>query len=627
MNFRNLLCSTTCVLVLTGAAAAAQGSEWIAEHYAKREVMIPMRDGVRLSTAIYAPRESSAPVPILLRRTPYGRKPYGEELVPEKLGPNELFAERGYVFVVQDVRGCYLSEGEFENMRPHDPVKESAAEIDESTDAWDTIEWLLANVEGHNGRVGMYGISYPGFYAAAGMIDAHPALRAVSPQAPIADWWYDDFHHHGAFFLPHAFNFFANFGRERPEPVTQRPWDFDHRTPDGYRFFLDLGPLSNAEEDYFRGGVPFWTELTEHPNRDEFWQARDILPHLSSVAPAVMTVGGWYDAEDLYGPLNVYRSIEEKNPHATNVLVMGPWRHGGWSRDDGDRLGKARFGAKTSVFFREKIELPFFEHFLRDVGDFRQAEATVFDTGANRWRHFGAWPPGGTYPLRYYLRDGDQLLVWQPRGKEDESTAFVSDPKKPVPFTEAVAIGMTREYMTDDQRFASRRPDVLTFRSPPLTRPQTMAGPMNVVLYVSTTREDADWIVKLIDEFPADAPDPEDAPEGWHAGGYQMMVRSEVLRGRFRDDPAEPKPFVPEKVTEIRIPLQDIMHTFQRHHRIVLQIQSTWFPMVDRNPQTWVDNIFHAEAQDFQAATHRVYHTHQRESRIEFAVWGASAGG
>ncbi len=612
--------------VRASTLAAPQGAEWVAEHYDKREVMIPMRDGVRLSTAIYAPKGRDAEVPILLRRTPYGRKPYGDGVYPEKLGPSELFAEKGYVFVVQDVRGCYLSEGEFENMRPHDPQKDSPQEIDESSDAWDTIDWLIANVEGHNGRVGMYGISYPGFYAAAGMIDAHPALRAVSPQAPIADWWYDDFHHHGAFFLPHFFNFFSRFGLPRPEPVTERSWDFDHGTPDGYRFFLELGPLSNVDAWYFDGKIAFWNDFQAHPNRDEFWQARDLLPHLSNTAPAVMTVGGWYDAEDLYGPLNIYRSVEAKNPDVTNVLVMGPWRHGGWSRDDGDRLGKARFGSKTSLFYRERLELPFFEHFLRDVGTFDQAEATVFDTGAGRWRHFGEWPPGGARPTRLFLHEDGYLSVNLVGGGESEFTEFVSDPAKPVPFTEEVAIGMTREYMTDDQRFASRRPDVLTFRSSKFHVDTTVAGPLVAVLHVSTSGQDADWVVKLIDEFPPDAADPEDAPEGWHAGGYQMMVRSEVLRGRFRDDPSRPTPFVPDQVTELRVPLQDVLHTFRAHHRMVIQVQSTWFPLVDRNPQTWVDNIFEAEEADFQPATHRIHHTSKQPSRIEYSVWGAGQG-
>ncbi len=612
----------TLILLAPAAGAAPQGAEVLAERYEKREVMIPMRDGVRLSTAIYTPREAPEPVPILLRRTPYGRKPYGTDAFPEKLGPSELFAERGYVFVVQDVRGCFLSEGEFENMRPHDADKGSPEEIDESTDAWDTIEWLVQNVEGHNGRVGMHGISYPGFYAAAGMIDAHPALRAVSPQAPIADWWYDDFHHHGAFFLPHFFNFFASFGRARPEPVTERAWGFDHGTPDGYRFFLDLGPLRNVDVEHFHGQIAFWKDVVAHPDRDEFWQARDLLPHLSNVAPAVMTVGGWYDAEDLYGPLHVYRSVEEKNSDVTNVLVMGPWRHGGWARDEGDRLGKARFGQKTALYFREKLELPFFEHFLRDAGEFRQAEATVFDTGAHRWRHFGNWPPQGMGQGRFFLHPDGWLSINRPLEGKAETTDFLSDPARPVPYTEAIATRMTREYMTDDQRFASRRPDVLTFRSEPMYKDTTLAGPVEAILHVSTTAEDADWVVKLIDEFPPDAPDPEDAPEGWHAGGYQMMVRSEVVRGRFRDDPARPRPFVPDQVTEVRVPLQDVLHTFKRHHRLVIQVQSTWFPLVDRNPQKWVDNIYLAEETDFRAATHRVHHTTEHASRVEFSVWG-----
>lgn len=611
---------------LAAAAAPAPSqstAEFIRANYTKREVQIPMRDGVKLFTAIYEPIDRSQPYPIMLFRTPYSVRPYGADQFPTALGPSERFARERFIFVYQDVRGRYMSEGEFVNMTPHVPAKQSPTDIDESADTSDTIEWLMHNVGNHNGRVGQWGISYPGFYSAAGMIDAHPALKAVSPQAPIADWYFDDFFHHGAFFLPHNFNFMASFGRPRPQPTTEGWQRFDHGTPDGYQFFMDLGPLKNADEKYFKGDVAFWTETTQHPNYDEFWQRRNILPHLHNVAPAVMTVGGWYDAEDLYGPLNIYRSIEAKNPGIFNILVMGPWVHGGWARTDGDAVGNARFGEKTSLFYREHIELPFFNYHLKDRGELNLPEAYVFETGANRWRTFDQWPPAP--PLAderfLYLRERGGLAFVPP--SDHDAAAFdqyTSDPAKPVPFTEEIAIGMTKNYMTDDQRFAARRPDVLVYQTPPLDEDVTLVGPIIAELWVSTSGTDSDWIVKVIDVFPPDAKDPEGLPPGRRMGGYQMMVRSEVIRGRFRNSYEHPEPFVPDEPTFVRLPLQDVLHTFLKGHRIMVQVQSTWFPLVDRNPQKYVDNIFFANEEDFIRATQRVYRGGERQSRLRVSV-------
>jgi hypothetical protein len=513
-----------------------------------------------------------------------------------------------------------MSEGEFVNMTPHVSDKQTARDIDESTDTYDTIEWLLANVPNHNGNVGMWGISYQGFYAAAGMIAAHPALKAVSPQAPIADWWYDDFHHHGAFFLPHSFNFFAVFGLPRPAPTTEWGPRFEHGTPDGYQWFLDLGPLQNVEDRYFRGRIKFWTEATRHPNYDSFWQSRNILPHLHDVAPAVMTVGGWFDAEDLYGALNIYRSIEEKNPGVFNILVMGPWRHGGWARDDGDSLGNIHFGSTTSLFYRENIESRFFKHFLKGEGELDLPEAYVFETGANRWRTFADWPPTGLDVGYLYLGEDFSLTLGSPNSAVEAWDEYVSDPSKPVPYTQDIDIGMTREYMTDDQRFAARRPDVLAYQTEALDEDVTLAGPVMADLWVSTSGTASDWVVKLIDVFPDDASDPEGLPRGTRMGGYQMMVRSEVIRGRFRNSPERPEPFVPDSVINVVLPLQDVLHTFKSGHRIMVQIQSTWFPLVDRNPQKYVDNIFTAEADDFMRATQRVYRSRRHPSRLRVGV-------
>ena len=452
------------------------------------------------------------------------------------------------------------------------------------------------------------------------MIDAHPAIQAVSPQAPIADWWFDDFHHHGALFLPHSFNFFATFGLPRPQPTTEWGPRFDYGTPDGYQFFLDLGPLGNADERYFKGQVAFWTEVAQHPNRDDFWQSRDIVPHLNSVAPAVMTVGGWFDAEDLYGPLAIYRSIEERNPETFNILVMGPWRHGGWARTDGEGLGNVTFGSPTSVFYRENIELPFFEFYLKGKGSVDLPEAYVFETGVNRWQTFEEWPPAEVQERSLYLHGGGTLSFTQPSTAAVAWDEYVSDPAKPVPFTQDVATGMTREYMTDDQRFAAGRPDVLAFQTEVLDEDVTLAGPVVADLWVSTSGTASDWIVKLIDVLPPDTPDHDGLPRGVHVGGYQMMVRSEVIRGRFRNSAEFPEPFVPDQPTHVVLPLQDVLHTFQRGHRIMVQIQSTWFPLVDRNPQKYVDNIFEAGEDDFIRATQRVYRSQNLPSHLRVGV-------
>lgn len=602
--------------------------EYVESCYEKHEYRVPMRDGALLHTAVYSPRDTSRTYPFLMRRTPYSCRPYGEDAYPSDLGPNETLMERGYIFVFQDVRGCYMSEGQFVNMRPHIDNKRGPKDVDESTDTYDTIDWLIKHIPNNNGRVGMWGISYPGFYCAAGMIDAHPALKAVSPQAPIADWWMDDdFHHQGAFFLAPAFGFMYAFGHQREDLTTSHWQSFDFPTPDGYQFFLDLGSLANVNPKYFHNEIPFWNDMASHPNDDAFWQARNLLPHLHHVAPAVMTVGGLFDAEDLYGPLHIYESVEKKNPNVFNVLVMGPWFHGGWERSDGDHLGNIRFGAKTSLYYRKKLETPFFEHFLKDKGSFKPAEATIFETGANRWRTFDAWPPEEAIRSAIYFRGEGQLRCGDPHETDDNVAfdEFVSDPARPVPYTEEIVTGMTREYMTDDQRFAARRPDVLVYQTKPLNAKLTLAGPMTADLWVSTSQTDADWVVKLIDVLPPDTETPgevdrHDWPRPRALGGYQMLVRGEIFRGRFRNDRARPEPFVPGQPTHVRIPILDVLHTFQPGHRVMVQIQSTWFPLADRNPQKFVPNIFEAGDTDFVPATHRVYRSATHPSRLEIGV-------
>jgi putative CocE/NonD family hydrolase len=587
---------------------------YIRLHYTKHEYMVPMRDGVKLMTSVFVPKETSKTYPILMKRTPYNVAPYGEEKYPSRLGPSEHFVRAGYIFVNQDVRGRFASEGEFVQVTPHIVNKTKPTDVDESSDTYDTIEWLLKNIPNHNGHVGLYGISYPGFYASAGMIDAHPALKAVSPQAPVGDWYFDDFLHHGAFFLAHAFKWLSGNATERPTPTMEPAQPYVYPMTDGYKMFLEAGSVENIDKLYLKGAIPFWEDMMQHPNRDEFWQKRAILPHLKNVAPAVMTVTGWYDAEDLYGSFKTYQSIEQFNPNVNSVLVVGPWHHGGWASVDGDKLGNVPFGSKTGAFYRAEIELPFFEKYLKDAHYPAPAEATVFETGSNTWKTFDAWPPKSIESKTLYLKPNGQLDFQKPEGKNAESfDEFVSDPNKPVPYTETVTPRMTIEYMVDDQRFASRRPDVLTYQTEPFTEETVIAGPIQTDLWVSTTGTDADWIVKLIDVRP-------DGPDTVPLAGYQMLLRSEVIRGRFRNDYAKPEAFVPGEPTQVRLELLDVLHRFQKGHRLMIQIQSTWFPLVDRNPQTFVPNIYFAKPEDFQKAIHRVFRSSHHPTSLNFGV-------
>ncbi len=537
------------------------------------------------------------------------------------VGPSSAFGKEGYIVAYQDVRGRWMSEGEFVNMRPHRDRKEKPTDIDESTDTYDTIDWLIKNVAGNNGRVGMWGISYPGFYVDAGMVDAHPALKAASPQAPVTDWFTgDDWHHNGAFFLPHAFNFLASFGRPRAEPGQRRSPRFRHGTPDGYEFFLRLGPLANANRLYFKDDVPFWNEIMQHGTYDEFWQARDIRRHLKNIKPAVMTVGGWYDAENLFGALETYKKVEASSPGTTNVLVMGPWRHGGWSRGDGASLGPVPFHSKTSEFFREKIEFPFFQYHLKDKGSAGFPEAWVFETGTNQWRTFDAWPPKKARPRSIFLQPKAALGFDPPAPVASGPAAplfdeYVSDPAHPVEYVEQIAIGMAGDYMIQDQRLASRRPDVVVYTGAALKEDLTIAGPIQARLFVSTSGTDSDWVVKLIDVYPDNASDG-DEDGAVKFGGYQQLVRGDVMRGKFRNSLSKPEPFVPGRPTPVNFALQDVAHTFRAGHKIMVQIQSSWFPLVDRNPQKFVD-IYKAGESDFQKATQRVYHTAEMPSHLE----------
>jgi putative CocE/NonD family hydrolase len=606
------------------AAATAANAAYLREHYTKYEHRIPMRDGVKLFTAVYAPKDDSKPHPILLSRTPYSCRPYGVDQFPAPdQGPMRWYAKEGFTFVFQDVRGRYASEGKFEHVRPINPHK-SPTDVDESTDAWDTIEWLVKHVPDNNGKVGMSGISYPGFYTAEGMIDSHPALKCASPQAPVTDWFAgDDFHHNGAFYLPHAFGWLSMFGQRLDEPTREAPKKFDYKTRDGYAFYLNLGPLSNADKVYFKDKIDFWPDLMRHGTYDEFWQARNLRPHLKNVKAAVMTVGGWFDAEDLFGALAVFRSVDKLNADANNILVMGPWPHGGWSSSDGERLGNVSFDAKTSEFYRAQIELPFFKHYLD--GDAKDKlglpKAYVFETGTNQWRRYAAWPPANTRERTLYFQPAGKLAFDAPKATDNagDFDEYVSDPAKPVPYIPNVAIGMSRQHMVDDQRFASSRPDVLVYQTDPLSDDVTFAGPIRASLNVATTGTDSDFVVKLIDVYTGDHPNPDPNPAGVEMAGYQQLVRGECMRGKFRNGLDKPEPFKPGEVTKVEWTLPDVNHTFRRGHRIMIHVQSSWFPLVDRNPQTFCD-IYHAKPEDFRRATQRIYRSPNATSSLTVQV-------
>jgi uncharacterized protein len=593
-----------------------EGSSAVREQYVKSEYRIRMRDGRHLFTAVYAPKDRSRSYPFLMTRTPYSVAPYGPDQYRRALGPSEEFEKSGYIFVYQDVRGRYMSEGTFIEMRPHIDQKKTPNDVDESSDTQDTIDWLLKNVPNNNGRVGIWGISYPGFYTSASIIDSHPAIKAASPEAPIVDLFMgDDAYHGGAFMLAANFGFYVDF---KPQPVpTVPPKDperFDYGTADGFQFYLNLGALDNAKERYFKGQNPLWDDQVEHDTYDDYWKVRNLEPHLRNIHCAVLTVGGWFDAEDLAGPFKVYRSIKEKDPGIFNGLVMGPWVHGGWARYDGNRLGNVVFGSNTGQFFRSEILFPFFEHYLKGGSDPQLPEAYVFETGSNEWRKYASWPPK-TETRTLYFHGGGELSFDPPRTTEGARSydEYVSDPNRPVPFVGYPAVEVPQEYMDSDQRFAATRPDVLVYQSEPLDHDVTIAGPVSPKLFVSTTGTDSDFVVKLIDVYPDSGEPLPRENSGNDVGsprvtmaGYEQLVRGEPMRGKFRKSFERPEPFTPGKIEEVGFTMPDVNHTFVRGHRIMVQVESTWFPLVDRNPQKF-ENIPDAKPGDFQKAVERIY--------------------
>ena len=602
---------------------AAAKTDSFAARYTKHEYRIPMRDGVKLFTLVYTPKDTvtGSKYPILMQRTPYNLKPYTIDATGRPGYLPDSFVDEQFIFVLQDVRGRFASEGEFVHVRPHLDRKPDAKSIDESTDTWDTIEWLVHHVRGNNGNVGLTGISYLGFYAAAGMIDSHPALKAVSPQAPVAALLDgDDTLHGGGFWLCHNWGFMNWFEQKLESPTRQEPRNFDYGTPDGYRFYLEGGSLADLGKRDFRGQIPFWEDLVTHASDAQWGAARDISQHLHNVHAAVLSVGGWFDAEDLSGTLKTYRATEKANPGIFNSLVLGPWSHGQWHGDDGSSLGPVTFHVKTADFFRKEIELPFFRRFLKDdTNTPALPEAFVFETGKNEWRKESAWPPTNAVSRTLYFHPRGKLSFDPPTDSADAFDEYVSDPNHPVPFTQVISTDMPREYMVEDQRFAATRPDVLVFQTEPLTEDVTIAGPITASLQVSTTGTDSDWVVKLIDVYTGDHPNPSPNPAAIQAGHYQQLVRGEPLRGKYREGMASPKPFEPGRVTPVEWTMPDICHTFRTGHRIMIQVQSSWFPLLDRNPQTFCD-IFHAKAEDFRKATQRVYRSPAAPSALKILV-------
>jgi putative CocE/NonD family hydrolase len=625
------------ILTITGALCLALNAQnpdsiWIVNNYTKIERMIPMRDGVKLFTAIYIPRDTSEHHPILIERTPYSCAPYGENHWKRYWNSYlKYYMMEGYIMVTQDVRGRWMSEGEFVDVRPFVTDKKSNSDIDESSDTYDAIDWLIKNIPYNNGRVGVFGISYPGFYSTMAAASNHPALVAVSPQAPVTNWFIgDDFHHNGAFFILDAFSFYpamgAGFGITRPHPTTVYPRTVDITVHDNYKFYLETGALP-AFAKLAGDSVPFWNDLYSHPDYDDWWKARDARNATRNLKPAILWVGGLFDAEDNWGAWNSYKAAEANNPGKEfNKLVMGPWYHVQWATSDGTHLGNIDFGSNTSIWYQQNIEIPFFNYYLKGKGSKPDiAEATVFITGENAWRKFATWPPTGTENKNLYLQPSGKLDWEQPQSVKGFSE-YTSDPSKPVPYTEDVHFERTREYMTDDQRFADRRPDVLTFSTKILDKDVTVTGVVTADLFVSVSSTDADVIVKLIDVFPdnlsyneVDIYSEKDPVLKYPMGGYEMLVHGEVFRSRYRNSFEKPTPFIPGKVEEVKFNVGDIAHIFKKGHRIMIQIQSTWFPLVDRNPQKFV-NIYQAKESDFQKAIIRVWHNNKYSTKIVLPV-------
>jgi len=583
----------------------------------KRDVMIRARDGVRLHTEIYTPKNATEPLPIFLTRTPYGLDDDAKGF-SEQIGLYTEMIPDGYIFAFQDIRGRYKSEGQFVMQRdPRD--KSDPKSIDEASDTYDTVDWLVKNVPGNNGRVGEAGISYGGWLTTMALLEPHPALKAVSEQASPADMFLgDDFHHNGAFRLSYGFEYATLM------ETSKENFHFEFSKNDTFDWYLnDLGPLSNANRLYLQGSLPSWNDFVDHPNYDSFWHKQVFRTYLENLKLTVpnLNVAGWWDQEDFYGPVEIYELLEKNDTERLNYLAAGPWNHGGWAGGKGRRLGNIDFGSDASAYFREKIQAPWFAYWLKGKGSLPFKEAITFQTGSNRWEDYDAWPPReGVTNQKLYFHDKGGLSMDAPGAKEGQGfTSYLSDPAHPVPYRHR-PISPTYPgpgwpvWLLEDQRFVYLRPDVASFETDALPNDVAVSGDIVAHLYASTTGTDSDWIVKLIDVYP------ENFSDDPKLAGYQLMIADEVFRGRFRQSFERPEALVPNRVTPFIIDLHTNNHVFLKGHRMMVQVQSTWFPLIDRNPQKFVPNIFKAQASDYQKATQRVYFSKEASSYIELPV-------
>jgi putative CocE/NonD family hydrolase len=619
MKFKLLV--LLCITALFARAQKNNRSTFVKENYSKIDTTITMRDGIKLYTIIYIPRDQSQKYPFLIERTPYSVSPYGKNNYAVRIGPNEALMREKYIFVYQDVRGRYMSEGHNKEVTPYIPNKKSDKDVDESSDTYDTMDWLLKNIKNNNGRAGLYGISYPGFYATASLPGAHPSIKAVSPQAPVTDEFIgDDANHNGAFFLMDNFDFMNYFGKERNGPVEDYGSSmFDASRKDAYKFFLHLGPIKNTQsEKYFNHRSYIWNEYLAHDTYDDYWQKRNIRQYLKNIKIPTLVVGGWFDAEDLFGSLHTYEAIEKQSPENNNYLVMGPWTHGAWARNEWSKFGSYDFGSNTSQYFQDSLQTKFFNYFLKDEGSWDASEATVFETGTNRWRHFKQWPPENISQVSYYLSQNKKLSA-QKNNNKNSFDEYISDPANPVRYTAKIQARRNNEYMVEDQRFTASRNDVLVYESPALPADVTIAGDILADLFTSISTTDADFIVKLIDVVPPQEIYEKEGVDYSLSSYFQRLVRAEVMRGKFRNDYVHPQPFIPGEITEVKIHLNDICHTFKKGHKIMVQVQSSWFPLVDMNPQKFM-RIPAANENDFQKSTIRIYHDADHPSRIVLPV-------
>ena len=628
MNFKmKYFLHALIILISTNLASQSIDESWVKQNYTKKEYQVEMRDGVKLFTAVYAPKNTTEKHPFLMVRTPYSCAPYGEDKIQSRIYDTHWkeYLKEGYIFVFQDVRGRWMSEGEFVDVRPFNPNKKNKTDIDEASDTYDIAEWLVKHIANNNGNIGVFGISYPGFYSTMAALSGHPAIKAVSPQAPVTDWFMgDDFHHNGVFMLNDAYSFYSGFGQPRPKPTKVGPNEVNYYTKDNYKFYLETGAIKNFTK-LMGDSIKFWTDLMNHPNLDAWWKERDARVGCKNIKPAMLIVGGLFDAEDCYGAWRLYDAVKKQSKETNTRIVMGPWYHGGWLKSDGRFLGNVRFESSTSSYYQQNIEIPFFNYYLKQKGSIKDITgASIFFSGENSWKKFEQWPPLNTINTEFYFVKNGGLSKIPKSDPTNILTQYTSDPNKPVPYSEDVQTHRTREYMTDDQRFASRRPDVITFKTDVLDDDLTIAGTVTAKLKVAITTTDADFVVKIIDVFPNGFSYDTliygvGNGKNYLMDGYEMLVRGEIMRGKYRNSFEKPEAFEPNKITSVSFDLPDIAHTFKKGHRLMVQIQSSWFPLADRNPQQFID-IYHCDDSQFMKSDIKLYHDAENPSSISLPV-------